>query len=120
MSLCPRESIIERAQQLRREMSPPERLLLNSLSGQKADGLKFRRQHPMEPYVLDFYCAAAKLAVEVDGWAHSVGDQPQRDARRDTILAGQGIHTLRIPASDVFEDLGEVVVAIIAAARSRL
>ncbi len=66
-----------------------------------------RRQHPIGPYVLDFYCPAAHLAVEVDGYVHGTGDIPERDERRDTWLKAQGISVLRIAASDVMADPDE-------------
>lgn len=72
-------------------------------------GLRFRRQHPIGPYVLDFYCDAARLAVEVDGAAHAVADNPARDLRRDAWLAAQGIRTLRIPAAEVRDNLDGVL-----------
>ena len=68
---------------LRRRLSLPEGLLWRAIKAGKADGLNFRKQHPMAPYVLDFYCHQARLCVEVDGEAHWLGDQPAKDARRD-------------------------------------
>ena len=59
------------ARTLRQEMSLPEVLLWNAIKGGKLDGLHFRKQHPLGPYVLDFYCDDAKLCVEVDGASHS-------------------------------------------------
>jgi len=86
-------------------MSLPEVLLWNAIKGRRLAGLHFRRQHPIGPYVLDFYCGAACLAVEVDGHHHHVGDRPERDERRDAWLLAQGIRTLRIPASVVLDDV---------------
>ncbi|MGZ8362435.1 MAG: endonuclease domain-containing protein [Caulobacteraceae bacterium] len=111
------ETIVERAQALRSQMSPPEHQLWDRLSGRQLDGLKFRRQHPFDPYMLDFYCPEVRLAVEVDGWAHAMGDQPQRDERRDAFLAERGIRTLRIPASDVAKDIEAVLITILGEAR---
>ena len=79
---------IRRAKRLRRTLTPPEARLWVALR-QKPDGLKFRRQHPIGRYVLDFYCDAAKLAVELDGAAHEVVDIVDiavRDRRRDAWL----------------------------------
>ncbi|MGN6123758.1 MAG: endonuclease domain-containing protein [Sphingomonas oligoaromativorans] len=76
-------------------------------------GLRFRRQHPIGAYVIDFYCPQARLAIEVDGIAHDMGDAPERDARRDAWLAGQGIATLRISASDVLKETEAVVRLIL-------
>src|SRR5690606_33053070 len=89
--------------ELRRAMSLPEGALWQVLRT-RPGGLKFRRQHPMGPFVLDFYCPAAKLAIEVDGAAHDMGDNPERDARRDAWLKEKGIRTLRVTAADVLED----------------
>jgi very-short-patch-repair endonuclease len=72
-------------------MSLPERMLWGVLRGKSAGGLRWRKQHPMSEMTLDFYCASAKLAVEVDGEAHGRGDQPAQDVRRDAWLAGQGV-----------------------------
>jgi very-short-patch-repair endonuclease len=79
--------------------------------------LKFRRQHPLGPYVADFYCASAKLVVEVDGESHSMGDRPSHDARRDRWLKEQGLRVIRIDAADVMDDLGSVITAITVACR---
>ena len=77
------------AKSLRRTMSPPEVRLWQALR-EEPSGRRFRRQHPAGPYVLDFYCAKAKLAIEVDGETHARGDQPERDAPRDGHRAAAG------------------------------
>ena len=68
----------------------------------------FRRQHPIGPYVLDFYCAKARLAIEVDGMSHEAADRPQRDARRDAWLQGEGVTVTRIAAIDVLRAVDAV------------
>jgi very-short-patch-repair endonuclease len=102
---------------LRRRLTLPEGLLWRSLKGRKADGLHFRKQHPIGPYILDFYCAQLKLCVEVDGQAHGFGEIPAKDQRRDAWLAAHEIRTLRIPAYVVLEDLDAAVGWVIAVAR---
>ena len=87
----------------RKAPSLPEGLLWRELRG-KAGDLKFRRQHPVGRYVLDFYCAAAKCGFEIDGIAHDMGDRPERDEARDAWLAGQSIRVIRIPAREVLAD----------------
>jgi very-short-patch-repair endonuclease len=72
----------------------------------------FRRQHPIRPYVLDFYCAEARLAVEIDGMSHDLGDQPSRDARRDAWLTARALTVMRIAASEVMRNADEVAAAI--------
>ena len=110
---------IRRARLLRRNMSLPEVLLWQVLRG-KPHGLKFRRQHPTGPYDLDFYCSDARLAIEVDGQAHERGDRPARDVARDCWLQHKEVETLRIPATEVLNDLGAVVRGIVAEAMARL
>jgi very-short-patch-repair endonuclease len=80
----------ERARRFRRALTPPESRLWFCLRGHKLAGLKFRRQHPIGPYILDFYCAAAKLAVEVDGAVHDRAEQAEHDRRRTLWLAERG------------------------------
>jgi len=101
------------AKELRRELSLPEVLLWRQLRGRRLEGLRFRRQHPIGPFILDFYCAEAKLAVEVDGASHYVGDRQERDAYRDRWLAESGIRTLRLPARYVLTDLNSALHTIL-------
>ena len=103
---------VTNARRLRKEMSLPELMLWNAIRRGQLDGLKFRRQHPIGPFVLDFFCASARLAVEVDGQMHHVEDRPERDAARDRWLARQGIITLRIPASWVLSSVDSALIAI--------
>jgi very-short-patch-repair endonuclease len=101
-------------------MTPPELALWDVLRRSAQAGLRFRRQHPLGPFVLDFYCPAAKLAVEVDSDIHGMGDHPQRDARRDRWVAERGVVTLRIGAVDVMDNLDGVVWTMVETARDRL
>jgi len=89
------------AQRFRRELTLPEVLLWLNLKGRRLNGLHFRRQHPIGPYILDFYCDERRLAAEVDGEQHALRDHPQRDVVRDLWLAERGIATFRITARDV-------------------
>lgn len=94
-------------------MSKPERLLWWALRRNQT-GLRFRKQHPAGPYVLDFYCDAVRLCVEVDGETHDFTSV--RDAARDRWLASRGVRTLRIAADDVVKNLQGVVDYIVAEA----
>jgi len=78
----------KRARELRRDMSLPEVILWEHLRRGGLGGMRFRRQHPVGPYVLDFYCAASRLAIEVDGAQHDLPEQMRHDIRRDAWLAG--------------------------------
>jgi len=97
-------------------MTLPEGMLWQALR-KRPDGLKFRRQHPMGRCIVDFYCPATMLVVEIDGEAHSMGHRPERDLRRDAWLRGQGLRVLHFSASNVINDLGSVVTAILFACR---
>jgi len=108
----------KRAKELRGSMSLPEVLLWRELRRQRMDGLRFRRQHPLGPYVLDFYCDEVKLAVEVDGEWHSFGPQPARDQVRDRSLEQHGVRTLRLSARFVLKHMQEVLETIVREARS--
>ena len=106
------------AKRLRKKMTPPEIALWLALRGDEA-GLRIRRQHAAGPYVLDFYCAPARLAIEVDGEAHNCGHRPERDATRDAWLIVQDIHVLRYPAREMLANLDDVVRQIISIALQR-
>lgn len=106
--MVPRETV-EKARQLRRRMTPPEARLWICLRGKRLAGLKFRRQHPIGPYILDFYCDAAKLTVEVDGQSHEHPERIAHDARRTAWLREQGLRVIRIAAEDVRVNLDGVV-----------
>ncbi len=99
------------SKRLRRTMSLPEVLLWRELRS-RPGGHKFRHQHSAGPYVLDFYCAAAALAIEVDGKSHEMGDNPARDARRDAWIAERGIRTLRVAAEEILRDIEPVMILI--------
>jgi very-short-patch-repair endonuclease len=93
-----------RARRLRQALSLPEKLLWVRLRRREADRPVFRRQHPVGPYVLDFYCADSRLCIEVDGASHGMGERPQRDQARDAWLRAQAIDVVRLPAAYVLED----------------
>lgn len=108
---------MKRARVFRRELTLPEVLLWQDLRKKRVDGLRFRRQHAVGAYVLDFYAPVHRLAVEVDGASHDSGDRAAHDARRDRWLFEQGIRVLRFPATDVLSDERRAdVLATVAAA----
>jgi very-short-patch-repair endonuclease len=79
------------------------------------DGLKFRRQHPVGPFVLDFCCVARRLAIEVDGAVHAT--QRGHDAEREALLTTTGYRVLRFPNMAIEQDLSRVLAAIRKAAQ---
>ncbi len=109
-----------RAKALRRALTRPEFLLWECLRLRQPGQPIFRRQHPVGPYILDFFCFRAHLAVEIDGQGHGMGDRPARDMARDAYLAREGIRTVRYPASEVMADPDGIANGIMDAARARI
>lgn len=102
---------MEKARFLRREETPEERILWEELRDQKL-GVKFRRQHPVDMLVLDFYCPKYKIAVELDGDSHFTEDGKIYDKMRTEYLENKGIKILRFFNSEVRGDLNEVIKKI--------
>jgi very-short-patch-repair endonuclease len=92
---------LNRAKPLRRPMTPQELGLWLRVKNRQLGGFKFRRQHPIGPYILDFYCAQVRLAVEIDGQSHWSAEQERHDVRRDAYLLEIGIETLRLSAESL-------------------
>jgi very-short-patch-repair endonuclease len=101
---------MQNARRQRRAMSPPE-VRLWALLRRSPGGLGFRRQHPIGPYVADFYCPAAKLVIEIDGQIH--GYTIERDNKRNEYMQELGLRVFRIPASDVLADAQSVADGVI-------
>ena len=106
------------ARQLRRKLTLPEVILWQQLRKRPA-GYRFRRQFPFNGYVIDFACLDRRLAIEVDGEAHSMGTNPASDEIRDGKLTVAGFKTVRIAARDVRDNLDGVMRFIAAACESR-
>jgi ATP-dependent helicase HrpA/adenine-specific DNA-methyltransferase len=83
------------ARRLRREQTDEEKELWRALRAARFAGFKFRRQHPIGIYYLDFYCPTARMSVELDGFQHGLPEQRQRDEARENVLAAEGIEELR-------------------------
>jgi len=109
----PTAETYRRAAGMRRALTPPEARLWTQIKSGGLEGLKFRRQHPVGPYILDFYCHAARLAVEVDGAGHDDPDQIAHDERRSRWLATQGVEVLRVRSTDVRDHLDGVLALIL-------
>ena len=108
-------AIYNRARQSRWTMTEPERLLWAILRSNQL-GFRFRRQHPIGSYVLDFYCPSVHLCVEVDGPIHQEPAQIEHDAKRDAWLRTQGVRVLRVSTGEVSERPAAVVAKIVQAA----
>ncbi len=99
----PRPAATAAARRLRRDATVPERILWSVLRGRRLGGLKFRRQHPVGPFVVDFYCHAAAMVVEVDGRSHE---------DRTEYLQQQGLRVFRVTNDDVQDDVEAVARGI--------
>ncbi len=108
------------ARTLRQNMSLPEMMIWGRIKARTPGQPVFRRQYPIGVYVLDFYCAKAKLAVEIDGLAHTIGDRGLRDEARDAWLRTQGLDVLRIVAAEVLTDPDAAADGIVLYAMERL
>ena len=109
-----------RAKAFRKALTPPEFRLWQVLRRDRVGKIKFRRQHPVGPYILDFYCAAAKLAIEIDGAVHNEPKQIAHDRRRTAWLHERGVRVVRLSAVSVMTDKAAVVDFIYDVVRSRL
>ncbi|MEY4751546.1 MAG: hypothetical protein RIQ60_3760 [Pseudomonadota bacterium] len=105
-------ALLQAARHLRREMTDVEHLLWRCLRGRQLGGFKFRKQHPLQRVVLDFYCASARLAIELDGSQHGSDEGRARDAERTALLEAQGIRVLRFLNNEVLDDLEGVLTRI--------
>jgi very-short-patch-repair endonuclease len=104
--------LLERARTLRQEQTDAEALLWMLLRNRRLRGFKFRRQHPIEPYILDFYCEDVRLAVELDGGQHNTDGGRRRDAARTAFLAHRDIRVNRYWNYEVLGDTETVLEAI--------
>ena len=110
---------IPAARRLRGRQTESEAVLWDALRNRRLDGLKFRRQHAIGRYVVDFYCDDARLAVEVDGGMHRAPEQLLRDRVRQSAIEDNEIAFVRVTDGDVMERLADVLESIAAAIRDR-
>jgi ATP-dependent helicase HrpA/adenine-specific DNA-methyltransferase len=101
-----------RRRQLRREQTDAEATLWRLLRGRRFVGFRFRRQHPVGPFILDFFCRAHNLAVELGGGQHYEDAAQAYDARRTSYLNQRGIRVLRFPTDLVFRQREDVLTSI--------
>src|SRR5438034_8392082 len=103
---------MNRGRSLRKRATAPERILWRHLRNRNFAGHKFRRQHPLYCYILDFYCPSAKLAIELDGGGHNYFVGRGRDQTLAALLARHGIFVLRFWNHEVRKELDSVLQAI--------
>ena len=95
------------ARNLRKNSTQAEKLLWNYLRNRQLQGFKFRRQHPIPPYIVDFYCSQIRLVIEVDGEIHK--HQPEQDYYRQAWLSDHGYHVIRFTNDQVLDQLDWVL-----------
>lgn len=103
--------ILQHAREMRREPTEPERRLWQKLRRKLLDGYKFRRQHPIGRFIVDFYCHQARLIIEVDGDSHAF--QEEYDAVRTAWLEAQGLRVIRFDNQTVMKNLDGVLQFIL-------
>lgn len=110
-----KSELAQRARELRRQMTLQERTLWKHLRTNRLEGFHFRRQQVIQGFIVDFYCHAASLVVEVDGPIHR--QQAEYDAERDKTLTAHGFRVMRVRNEEVERDLEGVLERIAAACR---
>ena len=104
------EVLLQKAKELRQKQTPAEQMLWQCLRANQLHGAKFRRQHNIGQYIVDFYCHAAKLVIELDGGIHEL--QKDRDSDRDTYLKSNGLQVLRFPNEEITQNLPQALQTI--------
>ena len=99
-------------QTLRNNATAPEAILWRMLKGKQIDGLKFRRQFGLGPYVLDFYCPEIRLCIELDGDVHKSYEQSQYDEIRTRFIASNNIKVIRFENDVVYRNMESIIEAI--------
>jgi len=106
---------LDHSRALRRSPTDAEKALWLELRGRRLMGFRFRRQQPIGPFIVDFYCASARLVVEVDGGGHALERKEDRDRERDRALESEGIRVLRFWNTEVLRNMEGVLEAIVKA-----
>jgi very-short-patch-repair endonuclease len=106
------EHFKRRARKLRARQTSAEARLWRMLRNRRLERWKFRRQHPIDRYIVDFVTLDGKLIVEVDGATHGEADEVVRDVERTRVLEALGFHIVRVNNSDVYENLDGVLEMI--------
>jgi len=104
--------VVDLCQQLRRRLTPAERLLWARLRHRRQRGYKFRRQHPLGRYIADFYCAEAALVIEIDGGVHGLPEQRKYDEGREAELTSRNLKVVRFTNDEIEADVEGVLATI--------
>lgn len=101
------------AKELRKDSTEAERILWKYLRNRRLNGLKFRRQHPLDIFVADFYCHEKRLIIELDGGVHDIPEQKEYDDGRTYILEERGFRILRFSNEEIIYDVNNVLERIL-------
>ena len=107
-----KREIFENAKELRKSQTEAEKALWEVLRSRRYDGLKFRRQHPVNQFILDFYCHEYLLGIEVDGSVHESDEAKEYDRNRTAVLEDLGLTIIRFKNEEVLADLSKVLAEI--------
>lgn len=108
---APQSSFLK-AQALRKNETKTEKILWERLRNNQLKGYKFRRQHPVGLFIVDFYCHRLKLILEIDGEYHNLPEQIKKDSERTQILESSGLQLIRFTNEEVHENLEDVIAKI--------
>ena len=104
--------LLERRRNLRKNLTPEESVMWKALKSKQIEGFKWRKQHPIDNYILDFYCPKAKLCIELDGKEHYTFQGAKEDEIRSIHLERKGIRIIRFENRLIWENLEEVINVI--------
>src|SRR5215510_3537016 len=102
-------SHVDLKRRLRSDMTGPETRLWSKLRAPQLNGMKFRRQHGIGPYIVDFYCPEQSFVIEIDGDSHADAEQIDKDQRRDRYLQSIGLRVVRYRNNDIIKNLDGVL-----------
>ena len=112
MKIHNRTYLTRRRKDLRNNLTPPEARLWGILKGKQVLGYKFRRQHSIKNFIVDFYCPRAKLIIEIDGKQHNEPGHSEADLKRDSVLQSLGITIRRFSNLEIMNQINAVVQEI--------
>ena len=107
---------LQRAKQLRRNMTPEEKIIWQHLRANRLRGFHFRRQQIIDGFIADFYCHATALVIEIDGRIHQT--QVEYDTERDKVLSARGLRLLRIKNEEINDNIDKVLQRILQACQT--
>jgi very-short-patch-repair endonuclease len=107
---------LQRAKELRRNMTPEEKIIWQHLRANRLQGYHFRRQQIIDGFLIDFYCHATALVIEIDGKIHD--NQIEYDTERDKVLSARGLRLLRIKNEEIRDNIDKVLKSILQACQT--